>query len=211
MATIKQLIAGYKRFYQTHFVKDKALYKSLWSNGQSPKTLVIACSDSRSDPSILTAAQPGDLFVIRNVANLIPPYQPDKGSFHGVSAALEFAICNLKVANVIVLGHSGCAGIHALGHDEPNPDRFSFIYPWVNIAADAKKEVCLHGACLTGEEKDRHLEKASILISMRNLLTFPWVKDLHDQGKLNIHGWYFSMQDGALESYNPETKKFARI
>lgn len=211
MSTIKKLLVGYKQFYQNHFVKDKSLYKSLWANGQSPKTLVIACSDSRTDPSILTAAKPGDLFVIRNVANLIPPYQPDGGSYHGTSAALEFAVCNLKVSNIIVLGHSGCAGIHALGHDQPNPDQFSFIYPWVNIAAQAKAEVCSHGACLTEEEKDRHLEKASILISMKNLLTFPWIKDLHDQGKLKIHGWYLSIQDGILKSYNSETQKFTKI
>jgi len=212
MVSLKNLISGYKDFYQTHFIKDPSLYKSLWTNGQAPKTLVIACSDSRTDPSLITGAQPGDLFVIRNVANLVPPYQPDGESYHGTSAALEFAVCQLQVHNIVVLGHSGCAGIKALGEGQcASSSSFSFIDPWVNIAAKAKEELMGQEDFLSPDAKNRQLGKASILISMENLLTFPWIKALYDHQKLEIHGWYFCIETGHLEYYDQATKTFQRV
>lgn len=197
MANIDVLLEGYKRFYSAHFDHDKKLYKDLATKGQMPKTLVIGCSDSRVDPSILFDADPGDMFVIRNVANLVPPYEQQE-SYHGTSAALEFAVTNLEVEHIVVMGHSGCAGIKCLmDNNIKRQKEFSFISSWVNIAKDAKDRAL--AKCLTtSDEKYSVCEKESIITSMQNLLSFPWISEKTDDGSLEIHGWYFSLADGKL-------------
>lgn len=192
MAEITKLLKGYREFYQQHFVDDTSLFEQLRS-GQSPKTLIITCSDSRVSPLTITAANPGDVFVIRNVANLVPPYQPKPDSLHGVSAALEFGVCHLQVEHIVVMGHSGCGGIQALreGIGAPEGQDFSFIAPWVNIAA---------GACHTHSQSE--CEQEAIKISLRNLITFPWIASRIAQGKLKLHGWYFRIEDGKLLSFD---------
>ncbi len=197
MAKIDVLLEGYKRFHAKHFLGDDKLYARL-AEGQMPKALLIGCSDSRVDPSILMDADPGDIFVIRNVANLAPPYQPEGESYHGTSAALEFAVNNLKVEHIVVMGHSGCAGIKALvDGNQASPEEFSFLQSWVNIARDAKErtlEKCQH----SDEDKYAICEKESIITSIHNLLTFPWLKEKVDDGSIELHGWYFSLSDGKL-------------
>lgn len=210
MSDIDTLLQGYKKFYEKHFVKDSELYEQLSTVGQFPKTLIIACSDSRVDPSIITEAQAGDIFVIRNVANLVPPYQPKADSYHGTSAALEFAVCNLKIENIVILGHSRCAGIKALMDQEENNDKFSFIFEWVKIALEAKKKA-KKAKDLSVEEMDSCCEKESIIVSLKNLLTFPWLKEKVDNGSLNIYGWYFSISDGKLFSYDEKQERFSEV
>ena len=185
--TVNRLIAGYRTFHQKYFVEDTELFQQL-KQGQSPKTLVITCSDSRVSPVTLTGASPGEMFVVRNVANLVPPYQPNPDSLHGVSAALEFAVCHLQVEHIIVMGHSGCGGIKALreGIGAPEGQDFSFIAPWVRIAENAK--------C----DSQHECEKAAIKVSMQNLESFPWIAERISQGSLAIHGWYFRLDDGKL-------------
>lgn len=212
MARIKKLIEGYRRFYRAHFIENRDLYTELATKGQFPKTLVIACSDSRVDPSIVLDAGPGDIFVIRNVANLVPPCQPDS-QYHGTSAALEFGVNHLKVENIIVFGHGGCAGIQTL-LDFENP-RFEsdFIHNWVDIARDARLETL--GACDREKtqpgEAQRHCEHAAIHVSLRNLMTFPWIREKVEDGRLKLHGWHFDIDNGTLERWNDDTHAFEII
>ncbi len=212
MTDVKTLINGYQRFYNKHFVEEPGRYKELANKGQAPKTLVIACSDSRVDPSIIMDVGPGDIFVIRNVANLVPPYQPKGDSYHGTSAALEFAVCNLGVENIIVMGHGFCAGVNALLNNQPvKNDKFSFVQSWVDISKEAKNRVEANHPDASGEEKLHFCEKENIKVSMENLLTFPWVKERVDNGSLEICGWYFSIFNGVLENYDKKSDSFLPI
>jgi len=204
MAEIQKLLEGYRRFYQSYFVEDDRLYKQSLAKGQSPRTLIIACSDSRVDPSIVFDADPGDIFVIRNVANLVPPYQPDS-AYHGTSAALEFAVKQLGVSNVVVMGHSGCAGIRTLLEaDDLKPPTSNFIHNWVNIAADAKKTTLAR--CPDREKAQTICEHEGIHVSLKNLRTFPWVAEKVQKKQLRLHGWHFSIEDGTLLSWDDERK-----
>jgi carbonic anhydrase len=211
MTTVDNLIAGYQDFYKKYFNSGDMLYKTLARSGQSPKTLVIACSDSRVDPSIITHAKPGDLFVIRNVANLVPPFESIDSGHHGVSAAVEFAVRMLEVEHIVVLGHSKCAGIHALL--EPDAvDETDFIGKWVNIARPARDKAFAQAG--DGELNDDHhhiCERESIMLSLENLLSFPWIKDKVIEKKVRLHGWYFSVIDGSLKEYNPASGDFEAI
>jgi carbonic anhydrase len=205
MEDIAKLIAGFRRFQQNHFRGDTELFDQL-KKGQQPNTLVIGCSDSRVDPAILMDCAPGDLFVVRNVANLVPPYAPDSG-YHGVSAALEYAVCILKVMHIIVMGHSQCGGINSLMQgtvDGPG----EFLGRWVDIAAPARAEVLRGLAGKSAEIQQRACEQATILLSLDNLLTFPWLRRRVEQGELLLHGWYFDLVRGELLSYEAENAVF---
>lgn len=211
MAKIEKLIEGYQRFYKKYFGSNDTLYQTLEQKGQSPKTLIIACSDARVDPSIISDADPGDIFVIRNVANLVPPYQPGDEGLHGVSAALEFAVRILNVENIVVLGHSKCTGVNTLLHPE-SLGSSDFIGRWVSIGEEAKTKAYEKSkAPQTGEHLNHTCEKEVILLSLKNLMTFPWIKDQVNSGTLTLHGWYFPIHDGCLHHYNPETKEFEPI
>lgn len=208
MEDIARLIAGFRRFQQNHFQGDTELFDQL-KMGQQPNALVIGCSDSRVDPAILMDCAPGDLFVVRNVANLVPPYEPDAG-YHGVSAALEYAVCSLKVAHIIVMGHSQCGGINGLMQgvgDGPG----EFLGRWVNIAAPARAEVLQGLAGKSAEIQQRACEQAAILLSLDNLLTFPWLRQRVEQGELWLHGWYFDLLKGELLSYEAEKAAFQSL
>ena len=211
MSEINKLIQGYKRFHHNYFVGDEheQLFAEL-SQGQSPSTLVIACSDSRVDPAIVMDSKPGDLFVIRNVANLVPPYEVG-GGYHGVSAALEYAVRILKVEHVIVLGHQHCGGIKTLLSGLPATQPSEFIQSWVNIAQSAKQRVLKAMPQASAEEQTCACEKASILVSLENLRTFPWVAQAVEQGKLKLHGWYFDIENGILSAHDPALASFEPI
>lgn len=169
--------------------------------------LLIGCSDSRVDPALLTGCAPGELFVIRNVANLVPPCEQDT-RHHGISAALEYAVCHLDVEHVIILGHSGCGGINALMHGINNGRSAQFIGPWVSIAERARDRIRSELAGKEPEKQNRACEQAAILISLENLLTFPWVRERVEAGTLLLHGWYFDISTGQLLSYVPERAAF---
>lgn len=206
MKDIAHFIAGFKRFQQQYFDPHEQRFAPL-QQGQRPKVLVIGCSDSRVDPAILTGCAPGELFVVRNVANLVPPCEHDS-HHHGVSAALEYAVCHLEVEHIIVLGHSGCGGIGALMHGITNGRPAEFIGPWVKIAERAREQVLEE---LPGKEpamQSRACEQAAILVSLENLLSFPWIGERVESGTLLLHGWYFDISVGQLYSYAPETAGF---
>ncbi|MGE4265379.1 MAG: carbonic anhydrase [Desulfovibrio sp.] len=205
MKDIAKFLSGFKIFQRTYFCGDNELFSDL-NRAQNPKALVIACSDSRVDPALLTGCEPGDMFVVRNVANLVPPYEDAPGR-HGVSAALEYAVKVLEVEHVIVLGHSCCGGINALMSPR-RQELGEFIAPWVKIAEAALTEV---ESKLEGKDeavRQRACEQASVLVSLENLLTFPWLWERVMQERVYLHGWYFDMQKGELLSYLPETGTF---
>lgn len=203
--SINKFITGFKRFHENYFGSEE-LFGEL-KHGQNPDAMVIACSDSRVDPAILMDAKPGDLFVVRNVANLVPPYEIGKG-LHGVSTALEFGVCVLGVKHVVVLGHRQCGGVHALMHGIPQEASGEFIGRWVNIAARAKERVLAELPDAAPEEQRHACEEASILVSLENLLTFPWIKERVEQGTLTLHGWYFDIKSGDLLAYEPLRGRF---
>lgn len=207
---ILKLLIGFRKFRERFFEKDNHLFDKL-SAGQTPKTLIIACSDSRVDPALMTSANPGDLFVVRNVANLVPPYESSSSGRHGVSAAIEFAISRLKVENVVILGHRQCGGIRALVTSEKT-DTETFIGKWMSIANPARERVFQAlGKPTTDSELDlacRSCEMESIAISIDNLKTFPFVQTAISDRQLNILGIYFDLEQGHLFEFDEVLQKF---
>jgi carbonic anhydrase len=197
MQEIKKLIDGYQRFHDKYFVEQPEVYNSLFEQGQSPKFLVISCCDSRVHPAQVMDTVPGDIFVIRNVANLVPVNEPDD-KLHGTSAAMEFAVKHLEVKHIIVFGHSQCGGIKSLMEGNHGDHKYAFIDPWMEIARSARNKVLLEHADKDFSEQCTLCEKASIETSLYNLMTFPWIKQRYDEGKLFIHGWYFDIDTGSL-------------
>ncbi|EWY37637.1 carbonic anhydrase [Skermanella stibiiresistens SB22] len=209
MSSIDRLVAGFRAFRVSNFEHRPELYEQLVSQGQSPEVLMIACSDSRVDPALLLSARPGELFVVRNVANLIPPYQPD-GQYHGTSAALEFAVRDLKVSHIVILGHSRCGGMEALRHTAMGggSDR-EFIAQWVSIAESACR--CAHPHDLSSPEGVRLMEHAALKVSLGNLMTFPWVRERVEAGNLELHGWWFDLEKGELWGGTEGPEPFNRV
>lgn len=208
MNHIEKLVDGFKRFHSRNYEEDRTLFDRLAKQGQSPKTIVVGCCDSRVDPAIVTDCDPGDLFIIRNVANLVPPFET-RGNYHGTSAALEFGVRNLEVEDIIVLGHAKCGGILALLNQVPGSEhQEGFVSSWMTVASNARNRVLsrMHGESL--EKQARACEQEAILVSLDNLLTFPWILERVAQKKLALHGWYFDMEHGELLRYNPDSKCF---
>jgi carbonic anhydrase len=191
--TVQRLINGFEAFREEYYQDQPNFYRNLVENGQHPKTMVIACSDSRVNPSIISKADPGELFIVRNVANLVPPYAPDV-SYHGTSAAIEFAVRDLKVEDIIVLGHSHCGGIQVLCEEEPGKKTREFIRSWMSIVEEARDD------SLEGDAQLRHVEREAVKVSLDNLRTFPWLKERLDKGDLVLHGWLFDLEVGELVS-----------
>lgn len=201
---IIKLIAGYQHFHQQHFQQEDTEFRRLARDGQSPRVAMIACSDSRVDPSLVTDSKLGELFVIRNVANLVPPYQPDDNTYHGTSAALEFAVKNLEVSHVIVFGHSKCAGIRALMEESHVAEgNISFIRSWMNIANDVRQDVVCHHADESLDQQASLCERKAVENSLQNLATFPFVSERLALGNLYLHGWHFDLDEGKLRCFDP--------
>lgn len=206
---------GFKDFKKNYYENDKSYIDKLVKSGQKPKFMVIACSDSRVDPAILFQTKPGEVFAVRNVANLVPPYSPDKGH-HGVSAAIEFGVLDLKIKHIIILGHAHCGGITALCNNynldlvAPKTKKIKreFIDSWMNIAAPIMKKVNSKDC---SEPLQHFIEKESIKNSIQNLKTFPWVIELIKNKQLNIHGWWFDLKSGNIFSFDEEKNNFFNI
>lgn len=194
MKNIEDLIEGFRRFQAAHFGEQREVFERLAREGQSPRVMVVGCCDARVDPALVTDCDPGDLFVVRNVANLVPPCEVG-GGYHGTSAALEFAVRVLKVEHVIVMGHARCGGIRALLGDIGGGE---FIAPWMSIAGEARREALATSPGATLEELASACERAAIRISLRNLETFPFVRAAVAEGRLALHGWYFDLARGEL-------------
>ncbi|MGE0734085.1 MAG: carbonic anhydrase [Alphaproteobacteria bacterium] len=205
-----RLLTGFKNFQATYYEGTSDLYRRLASEGQAPKVMIVGCSDSRVDPAIITHSRPGDLFIVRNVAAIVPPYEPD-GNVKGTSSAIEFAVRGLEVEHIIVLGHALCGGVRALGAPEAATAKFEFVRNWVRAASSAREAVdhaCSHRS---PDERERLLEQATILVSMRNLMGFPWIAERVRQRKLTLHGWYFDLIVGHLFAHDMRTGKFLPI
>ncbi len=194
---IEKLIEGFRSFRKIYYEDQPKFYRALVEKGQSPDIMIIACSDSRVNPSIIAHAEPGELFIVRNVANLVPPYQPDS-QYHGTSAAIEFGVRDLAVKHIIVLGHSHCGGIKCLCEGYANTNQREFIEGWMQIVAPALDE------SLTGEDQLRRVERQAVNVSLSNLITFPWVKRRVEEGGLTLHGWLFDLEAGALLGYEAD-------
>ena len=208
MADFDDLIAGYRRFRSEGWEDQRERWSRL-AEGQSPKIMVIACSDSRVDPSIVFDASPGEIFVVRNIANLVPPFETGGGR-HGVSAALEFAVDQLEVEGIIVLGHGQCGGIDAAlsrRFEGKPPGEGGFIAHWVDLLDDARDRVLAEG--VDGETAARALEKEAVRLSLTNLRSFPHVAERESAGKLRLYGAWFAVRHGVLELLDPETGEFA--
>ena len=205
---LEKFIAGFERFQQQYYGEDNSRIEEL-AQGQHPTSLLIGCSDSRVDPGLLMGAEPGDVFVSRNIANMVPPCEICQGTHHGVSAAIQFAVEQLKVERIIVLGHARCGGIRALMRGVPTSDSpFDFVSAWVGIGAAAKRSTLSAFGHASFEVQCRVCEQSSILNSLNNLMTYPWVREAIDQGKLSIHGWYFDLDRGELLAYSKRTGAF---
>ncbi|NJD38103.1 MAG: carbonic anhydrase [Geobacter sp.] len=206
MQEMQKFIHGFRSFQEDYFSEDRELFDRL-KQGQRPRVVLIGCSDSRVDPSMMVRSEPGELFIVRNVANLVPPCEHDH-SYHGVSAALEYAVCHLEVEHIIVLGHSCCGGIRSLMEGIPSEKNGEYISKWVSIAERAKQQVLETFAGAPPEQQAKACEHASILVSLENLLTFPWIRERVEADTLDLHGWYFDIESGNLYSYQPASGKF---
>lgn len=211
MDEIRKLIDGFGRFRAHHYERDGSPFRQLVSQGQSPRIMVIACCDSRVDPAIILDCDPGDLFVVRNVANLVPPYEAG-GGYHGTSAAIEFAVSILRVEHVIVMGHARCGGIRALV-DDPRVGAATgqFIAPWMSIAEAARREVLATHPHASAEDQARICERAALRVSLRNLMTFDLVRSAVAEGRLALHAWYFDLDCGELRRLSPDSGEFAPV
>ncbi len=209
--TLLNLLRGFEAFRKQYYEDDPALFDRLVRDGQAPRVLVIACSDSRVDPAIVTNAEPGELFIVRNVAAIVPPYENDQ-HIKGTSSAIEFAVRGLEVEHILVLGHGLCGGIRALSDPHSaTKERYEFVADWVRVLEPARRAVMMLLADKPGPERQRALEMASIVSSLRNLLGFPWIADRIADGKLALHGWYFDLVDGQLWTYGAAEGRFGPI
>jgi carbonic anhydrase len=204
-----RLIDGYRAFLDTRLPLERSRYQKLAETGQQPEVMVICCCDSRVSPEVIFDAHPGELFVVRNVANLVPPYSPS-GFTHGVSAALEFAVQNLKVGTIIVMGHSHCGGIRAFVEHRGRTDPGDFIDNWMSLIGPAAETIGEASALPRADYLCR-LEQASVVATLDNLMSFPWIRNRVEDRQLQLLGAYFDVGTGDLQIYDPEPGVFAPV
>jgi carbonic anhydrase len=203
-----QLVEGYRSFLDQSLPKEQARFQELAATGQNPEVMVIGCCDSRVSPEVIFNARPGEIFVVRNVANLVPPFSPD-GELHGTSAALEFAVQALKVKHIVVMGHGRCGGIRAYADDAQQPlSPGDFIGKWIKQLGPAAEQTGGRGMHETLDLYVERLALAGIEASIANLRTFPCVQILESKGRIQLHGAYFDVSTGVLMVRNPATKQF---
>ena len=211
-AAIKRFLDGFRRFQTNYYHPENFRFEDL-QHGQQPSTMVIGCADSRVDPAMLMGCEPGELFVVRNIANLVPPCEDHAHeTHHSVSAALEYAVTSLEVERIIVLGHGCCGGIRALmERDENLPRKNEFLDQWLDLALPAKLEVNQNLQAASEATRHRACEEASLVLALENLLTFPWIKQRVDAKELSIHGWYFHIKAGQLFEFDWCCNEFKKI
>ena len=206
------LLQRYHCWKATTYSENQAWYRRLASEGQRPRAMVISCCDSRVHVTSIFGADQGEFFIHRNIANLVPPFKPD-GDYHGTSAAIEYAVTALNVAHLIVLGHSNCGGVQGCidmckGNAPELEEKASFVGRWMDIL---RPKYGLVADETDPEEQARQLEKHSVVTSLENLMTFPFIKERVDQGVLSMHGLWTDIGEGGLESYNPTVKEFQAV
>jgi len=205
----QQLIDGYRAFLIGRLRHEQDRYRDLGQSGQSPEVMVIGCCDSRVSPEVIFDARPGELFVVRNVANIVPPYAPDQRA-HGVSAALEFGIGALRIKHIVVLGHAQCGGVRAYAEDAEPLSPGDFIGNWMKLMAPAADKVGPRGALSAADYLTR-LEQANVVNSLENLMTFPRLRKLIERGQVVVHGAYFGVATGQLSVRDHATGKFMQV
>ena len=206
----ERLTDGYRAFLSGRFAAERSRYEMLAEKGQRPEIMVVGCVDSRVSPEVIFDAAPGELLVVRNVANIVPPYEPDRETQHGTSAALEFGVQALRVKHIVVLGHAHCGGIRAFADEQEPLSPGDFIGRWMSQIAPAAASLGPRRPD-DGENYLRRLEFASVELSLKNLMTFPCVSTLVERGKLHLHGAYFGVATGRLLVRNPETGVFEPV
>jgi carbonic anhydrase len=209
MSFPSRLVDGYRDFLTARLPLEQSRYRELSERGQAPEIMVIGCADSRVSPEVIFNAGPGELFVVRNVANLVPPYAPD-GQAHGVSAALEFGVAALKVQHIVVLGHAQCGGVKAYAEDAEPLSPGDFIGKWMSLMQPAADKVGARGDLPMADYLTR-LEQANVANSLDNLLTFPRLAKRVERGQLTLHGAYFGVATGRLSVRDPATGVFEPI
>jgi carbonic anhydrase len=205
----QRLVEGYRAFLNARLPVELARFQRLAATGQQPTVMIIGCCDSRVSPEVIFDANPGELFVLRNVANLVPPYSPT-GLTHGVSAALEFAVESLKVRHIIVMGHSRCGGVRAFVENRDRAEPGDFIGKWMQLIAPAAASLGGNGDALRVGDLTR-LEQASVVMTLANLMTFPWIRSRVQAGDIELVGAYFDVATGGLSVYDRATARFAPV
>ena len=211
MADFNALLDGYRRFRQRRWAAQRDRWAEL-AEGQSPKVMVIACCDSRADPAEIFDARPGEMFVVRTIGNLVPPFEPDQ-HYHGVSAALEFAITQLEVEELVVMGHGFCGGCAAAltgQFDQAPHGAGHFIAHWIEMLRDARERIRARHPTLD-RAAFHEMELEGVRLSLRNLRTFPWLREREESGRLRLHGAYFAIADGVLHLHDEATGAFAPV
>lgn len=199
------LLDGYRQFKDAHLAEQAALYRRL-AQGQTPQVMMIACADSRVDPATIFSAGPGELFVVRNVANLVPPYEQN-GGYHGTSAAIEFAVEHLKVKDIVIMGHGLCGGITASLSARPVGQ---FIAPWVDMISETRDKVLADNPNADAATLQQVLELGAIGHSLQNLRSFPFLQAAVDAGRVRLHGAWFSIASGELR-WRSQSNQFEKI
>ena len=208
MTGIETLLDGFRKYRKFYFEKAPGLYQDLIDHGQNPRFAVVACSDSRVDPAIVLQTEPGDIFAVRNVAALVPPYEAD-GHYHGTSAALEFAVTGLAVEHIIIIGHAHCSGVTAMIRQQEGGEAGGkFLAAWTEPLREARKRALTLEPGLDGKALLSASERQSVRLSLDNLTTFPFVREAIAAGNLSLHGWYLDILAGSLEIWNPDTETF---
>jgi carbonic anhydrase len=204
----EHLTDRFHRFKYRHFDLHRETYEDLATFGQTPDVMIVSCCDSRCDPEMIFSAKPGELFVVRNVANLIPPFETG-GKFHGVSAALEFAALNLRVRHIVVMGHSGCGGIQvALEQGAARQTEAMFISRWMSMLDDCRLRVMASHQGAAPGLAAAALEKEAIKVSIANLRSFPFIRDMENRGKVALYGAHFEIATGTLSVLNQGTGEY---
>ncbi len=200
--TFSKILQGYQEFRDKYALGDRSIMHSLSRDGQQPKIMVIACCDSRVDPALILQCDPGDLFVVRNVANIVPPFEKDS-AHHGTSAALEFAVCFLKVKHLILLGHSQCGGIQSLlSSQDNNAPKNDFITSWVSLIKTEQ---------LNMNTPIDDCAKEALKLSRENCMSFPWIEEKIIQKELNLYLWFFDIKTGQIFNYSDTTKNYEAL
>jgi len=207
MDTIKKLILGNEKFRNENFPKFEKELKESVEHGQHPEVMFIGCSDSRVTPDLMLSTKPGDMFILRNVGNFVPPYKLDE-DFHGSAAAIEFAVSVLNVKNIIVCGHSHCGACKALYDELPQDNKIIHVYTWLKLGAQAKERTLRNQKFTTTEGMYRATERNSIRHQLDNLLTYPEVKRKIEDKELKIHGWYYDIESGNIDYYDKDEDNF---
>jgi len=209
--TIEDLKIGNQLFRDTKFKEYKNDFETLVEKGQTPEILFIGCSDSRVVPDLIISSKPGDMFIIRNAGNFVPPYKDDN-DYHGTTATIEFAISVLNIKHIIVCGHSNCGACKSLYMDLENNNSLIHMKKWLQLGMKAKEEVLRKFDFFEDEDRIyRATEKISVIHQLENLLTFPEIKKRIKEGTLNIHGWHYKIEDGTIEYYNNMKKRFENL